>query len=874
MKTLWTILFGLFISVGFTEAQDTLYVYKVGAVAYKSAINSIDSVTFEKVYTVDAIKDIDGNVYTSVTIGTQTWLVENLKTTHYRNGDAIANITDNSAWGALSTGAWCDFSNLSANGNIYGHLYNWYAVNDSRKIAPVGWHIPSESELTTLTDFLGGESVAGGKLKNTGTTNWLSPNTGATNASGFSALPGGYRGDNGSFNDLGSMFSIWSSTESSASNGWGRLLVSSGGQVLHENWTKNLGFSVRCLQNYAPILTTTVVSGITTTTASTGGNVTADGGETLTACGVCWDTNPAPTISLNTKTIQTGATGAFVSEMTDLTPSTKYYIRAYATSALGTSYGDEVSFTTKGETGTLTDIDGNVYATVKIGTQTWMAENLRTTKYRDGSEIIFTSYINNIPSFPQKGWYVYDNLASNATKYGCLYKWDAVNDSRKIAPVGWHVATDAEWTTLENYVAANKGYSPNAVKALAASTDWTLHNNTGTIGSNLNLNNSSGLSLIPGGYGNTVGSFYSKDYQGYWWTATEANAAGNIWYRQISYNGNYINRNVFPKALCLSVRCIKDEVPTLSDTDAALVTGTTTAVSGGNVINDGGVTITQRGICWSTSTSPTTSLSTKTTESGTIGAFKSVMTGLTANTKYYVRAYATNSCGTAYGTEISFTTPEVMDGIVDIDGNVYTSVTIGTQTWMVENLKTTHYRDGSAIESKGLPQSGAWVDYDNSAEYGAKWGHLYNWYAVNDSRKLAPEGWHVATAAEWTTLINYVTANPGVSLNAVKALAANIDWNVTSGGVGGTVGDNLAINNSSGFSALPGGFYNTLTYEQTGGVFQQGFVAGNWTCFIWTGTEYSVANGNMISIIGTQNYILNGGSNTKANYMSVRCIKD
>lgn len=164
--------------------------------------------------------DYDGNNYTTVTIDKQTWMVENLKVTHYRNGDPISNVTDNVVWTALSTGAYCDYNNTSSNSDIYGRLYNWFAVSDIRNIAPTGWHVPTDTEWTTLSSYLGGNSIAGGKMK--ATTGWKSPNTGATNESGFTALPSGYRygyGD-GTFGFL-TTDAIWrSSTSCDISRAW------------------------------------------------------------------------------------------------------------------------------------------------------------------------------------------------------------------------------------------------------------------------------------------------------------------------------------------------------------------------------------------------------------------------------------------------------------------------------------------------------------------------------------------------------------------------------------------------------------------------------------------------------------------------------
>ena len=152
------------------------------------------------------VTDIDGNVYQTVTIGTQCWMMENLKVTKYRNGDPIPNVTDSASWVGLTTGAYCNYNNDLSNVITYGSLYNLYAVSDSRNIAPVGWHIPVYAELNTLIAYLGGIFYAGGKMKETGTSHWLSPNN-ADNSSGFTGLPGGRR-TNGSYEYIGK-YGLW-----------------------------------------------------------------------------------------------------------------------------------------------------------------------------------------------------------------------------------------------------------------------------------------------------------------------------------------------------------------------------------------------------------------------------------------------------------------------------------------------------------------------------------------------------------------------------------------------------------------------------------------------------------------------------------------
>jgi len=195
------------------------------------------------------VTDIDGNVYHTVTIGTQVWMVENLKTTKYNDGTAIPLVTDNTAWGNLTTPGYCWYNNdLATYGVTYGALYNWYTVNTG-KLAPNGWHVATDAEWTTLTTFLGGESVAGGKLKETGTTHWSNPNTGATNETVFTALPGGYRNSYGPFANAGFFGAWWSSTEFDTGNTWYRLMTSSNGSVGMYNLYKLSGFSVRCIRD-------------------------------------------------------------------------------------------------------------------------------------------------------------------------------------------------------------------------------------------------------------------------------------------------------------------------------------------------------------------------------------------------------------------------------------------------------------------------------------------------------------------------------------------------------------------------------------------------------------------------------------------------
>jgi uncharacterized protein (TIGR02145 family) len=193
--------------------------------------------------------DQDGNIYRTVKIGNQWWMAENLKVTHYRNGDAIPNVTDATAWSNLSSGAYGDYDNNTTNVSAYGRLYNWYAVSDSRNIAPIGWHVPRDEEWQTLADYLGGYSVAGGKMKESGTSHWSSPNTDATNESGFSGLPGGCRYSSGTFGSLGYYAFFWSASEYHTDLAWYRTLYCDFLGLSLYYYDQRYGFSVRLVRD-------------------------------------------------------------------------------------------------------------------------------------------------------------------------------------------------------------------------------------------------------------------------------------------------------------------------------------------------------------------------------------------------------------------------------------------------------------------------------------------------------------------------------------------------------------------------------------------------------------------------------------------------
>ena len=311
-----------------------------------------------------------------------------------------------------------------------------------------------------------------------------------------------------------------------------------------------------------PVLSTTAITDITQTTAKSGGNITSDGGATVTVRGVCWSTNQTPTISDNKTTDGTGA-GNFVSSISGLTANTTYYVRAYATNSNGTAYGSAMSFTTQeGSSGsTFTDPrDGKVYQTVVIGNQVWMAENLAylpsVNMVADGSEDAAGSYYY---VYGYDGTNVADAKATdNYATYGVLYNWTAAMDGEAssttnpsgiqgVCPAGWHLPSDAEWTELTDYLG---GTVAGGKLKETGTTHWNSPNTGAT--------NETGFTALPGSYRDPDGpSFYYIGYFGYWWSATEYDSS-NAWYRYVYYYSSGVLRSDNYKGVGFSVRCVRD----------------------------------------------------------------------------------------------------------------------------------------------------------------------------------------------------------------------------------------------------------------------------------------------------------------------------
>ncbi|MFZ2338511.1 MAG: fibrobacter succinogenes major paralogous domain-containing protein [Bacteroidales bacterium] len=298
------------------------------------------------------------------------------------------------------------------------------------------------------------------------------------------------------------------------------------------------------------VLTTTEVSSVTSTSAVSGGNITNDGGGTITARGICWGTAPNPTIA-GSKTTNGAGTGIFTSNITDLDAGIRYYYRAYATNSSGTTYGPEYNFLTP-----VTDIEGNVYKTIMIGTQVWMAENLKTTKYNDDAAIpIVTLNADWIALTTDAYCWARNDEATYKPLYGALYNWFAV-ETGKLCPTGWHVPTDADFAALE--------VSLGMTQADASGTEWRgtdqgkqMKNTTGW-NDGQNGTNTSGFTALPAGYRSyQTGVSEGLGLITYWWTATATNDEIGV-YRRLDGDNDKVYRNGTYKRAGKSIRCVKN----------------------------------------------------------------------------------------------------------------------------------------------------------------------------------------------------------------------------------------------------------------------------------------------------------------------------
>ena len=774
------------------------------------------------------VSDNDGNTYSTVRIGNQCWMRENLRTTKDIYGYALSTSEYSAPYGGETTVS------------VKGYLYSFYAASDGlssgtseriRGICPLGWHLPTSADWEELISYVQNQEKfycdnihAYISKALSSSIGWTSDNGSCSpgnhpeknNATGFSAI----QTDSYGYADF------WASNLREYYLYYDNEYISSTSSNVSNQW------SVRCLRDNSNGESNTVNGPTVETIDSTsnitqnsawilGGKITDNGGMPITKYGFVVGTSNTVTIPTAVKnqnwtgdpTLPKTMVGALIS---GLTTNTQYYYRAYAINAIDTAYGEAKAFHTVEDgqpcpgLATVTDIDGNTYNTVMIGSQCWLKENLKVTKAADNTPIVSST------------------PAANASYTGKSYTWEvamygasasSANPSgvRGICPVGWHIPSNAEWNELIAYAGTG------SAKKLAATTGWNSSSTTNTPGNSQSTNNATGLNFLVYSNYNTSWAYIISTNTGYsrlqiGSTSTEASVGTGI------SSSNY------------GVRCLKDAGTTASSPKLPTVEITNVAASTdpsyqkritARVTNTGGASVTNRRIYYSKTPhpSPTNYISYGSFTDNSANNF--VYTSyLEANTTYYVRAAAQNSVGWSYSDEFSFTTPAEGAGlkcpgtpsVSDKNTNSYPTVQIGTQCWMAQNLRSTIYPGGGSITNK-IPNGGS---------LSSSYGRLYsNSAAMNGTEKvgtesvqgICPSGWHLPSEAEVNTLKSYLSSQSGYlcsssTNNIAKSLASKSGW--TEDATACAVGNNQSANNATGFNAYPAGIYSGGNYQSYG----------------------------------------------------------
>lgn len=780
------------------------------------------------------VSDVDGNTYNTVKIGNQCWMKENLRTTTKRNN--VGNVyTENTTAGY--------------NAETYGYYYDWEAVmqNESgdkvQGICPTGWHVPTWAEYLQLTDYVNSQPIfccygESGKISKAlaSSEGWASvdrPDSeccignapARNNWTRFSLMPAGHYLSE--YRESGMEATIWSATDF--------------GSMVHVLWLdaasdeigetlclREMGCSVRCLRDAsigggdnpsepATMSCEQVMECMGDTLGQLNAKIEAQGAEIETLNGTV--TSQGQTIETLNSTVESqgntiDSLAHLVDSLSNLTP------------------GGEPTATFTCGSSKVKDVDNNEYNTVKIGSQCWMAQNLRTSTNAAGAGNIYTPTASEVPGY-------------DVNTYGRLYDWAAVMQGASssdavpsgvqgICPTGWHVPSNAEWDTLTYYVyySANPDYkcagcsssgwnqsTPCIAKALSSTTGWNSNTESGcNAGNRGDKSNLTGFSAVPAS-GCFFGDFYDFGDYAFFWSATQGDGR-RAWCRRLNSRNSYVISYGDNEDYGFSVRCLRD---------AGVGGGTTPSAPGGD------------NACCSELGARLDSLEhVISSQDSTINALNNQV-----NPPFV--------CGTSK--------------VKDVDNNEYNTVAIGNQCWLKENLRTKTHQYGTVWTKTDVDSTiyGRYYDWQAAMQIDVDNNTLYSGSDVKH-QGICPEGWHVPSYEEWDTLTTYVnTEANGYRCDGdgtiAKALSRPTGWssNTGTGCNAGNTGDKA---NATGFAAVPAGY-----------CFFGDFYSFGYYSYFWSATQDDGYNAGYWRLRSDNSFVASGNGGKDYGF-SVRCLRD
>jgi uncharacterized protein (TIGR02145 family) len=637
-----------------------------------------------------------------------------------------------------------------------------------------------------------------------------------------------------------------------------------------------------CERKKVSELVTMEVTEISAFSAKSGGQIVSDGGATVISSGICWTKNGEPTVSDN-KTVETSEGDSFASYMTDLESGTPYCVRAYAENSEGVGYGNPVYFTTYPTIPFVSDVSIS-----SITTESAVVEGYFI--FGKGLIVVSTGICySRSPITDFSNSYFPTEVISDTIKLNLKGLQDNTVYYVRLCVIIRLYGTGNYYAVVGNEFS----FKTTAIPALPTVVSGAAYSVTSTTADIFcEIINDGGSPIIKQGICFGINSsqplldtvFSSECGVGQFFIKLEnLNPGGKTYYFR-GFATNSVGTGcgdivVFKTSALLPVLSTKDITPATI----------TSSVGGGNITNSGGATITSRGVCWSTTENPTV-YDNKTVDGSGAGIFNSTLEGLTSNIIYYARAYATNSAGTAYGDQKTFTNYFNYPGpeVTDIDGNIYNSVKIGYQIWMAENLKTTRYSDGTNIlfvnttttwdSIPATTKAYCWYndDISNKSIYGA----LYTWeaatkgvksgnYGPSNVQGVCPTGWHLPNDTEWIWLEKYIGMSEADANDNETGLRGTNEGSKLAGEKE-LWSDDVLENDSefaiSGFNGLPGGYRD----HEGGDSFNLGSSTSWWSAYVAYHPDIQAIrrrlNYNSTSIDRDYSYKNDG--------LSVRCVKN